>query len=242
MRRLNARKRDDSKIVKMDPTKLQVRPSSRSNLFARNNAKNSSSKSKFWVSASLFLAFTLLVCYLFVLTTNLRSSVKRRYGIVIDGGSTGTRIHVFGYRVDGVFDFREEGSASMRVNPGLSAYAEDPDGAGRSLEELLAYGKNRVPRDQWGITEIRLMATAGLRILEVNVQNQILESCRRVLRSSGFNFRDEWASVITGIELLSLLHCLWIYVISNPYIVLLLILFRNAYRAMCDVSCGCIRL
>lgn len=26
----------------------------------------------------------------------------------------------------------------------------------------------------------------------------ILESCREVLRNSGFKFRDDWASVITG--------------------------------------------
>lgn len=200
MRRLNARKRDVSKISNMDPAKLHVRPSSRANLFARNNPKNSS-KSKWWVSISALLACALLLCYVFVFTRNLRSSLKRRYGIVIDGGSTGTRIHVFGYRVEGgygVFDFGEEGLASLKVNPGLSAYAEDPAGAGKSLMELLDYGKSQIPRDQWEVTEVRLMATAGLRMLEVDVQNQILDSCRSVLRSSGFKFRDEWASVITG--------------------------------------------
>lgn len=210
MRRLNARKRDDSKISDMDPTKLHVRPSSRSNLFARNNSKNSS-KSKWWVSVSALLAFAFLFCYLFVFTRNLRSSFKRRYGIVIDGGSTGTRIHVFGYRVEGgygVFDFGEEGLASLKVNPGLSAYADDPEGAGKSLVELLEYGKSRIPRDQWGVTEIRLMATAGLRLLELDVQNKILESCRRVLRSSGFKFQDDWASVITGSNFSSQpVHC-----------------------------------
>lgn len=201
MRRLNARKRHDSKISNMDSTKMHVRPSSRSNLFARTNPKNSS-KSKCWVSVTAVLSLALLFCYLFVFSQNFRSSLKRRYGIVIDGGSTGTRIHVFGYRVEGgygVFDFGEEGLASLKVNPGLSAYEEDPNGAGKSLVELLEYGKSRVPRDQWGVTEIRLMATAGLRMLELDVQNKILESCRRVLRSSGFKFEDEWASVITGL-------------------------------------------
>ena len=210
MRRLNARKRDVSKISNMDPAKLHVRPSSRANLFARNNPKNSS-KSKWWVSISALLACALLLCYVFVFTRNLRSSLKRRYGIVIDGGSTGTRIHVFGYRVEGgygVFDFGEEGLASLKVNPGLSVYAEDPAGAGKSLMELLDYGKSQIPRDQWEVTEVRLMATAGLRMLEVDVQNQILDSCRSVLRSSGFKFRDEWASVITGMNFSSqLVNC-----------------------------------
>ncbi|XP_038890148.1 probable apyrase 6 [Benincasa hispida] len=199
MRRLNARKRDDSKVPDMDPTKLHLRPSSRPNLFARTNSKNS--KSKWWVSLAALLAFAFFLFSLFVFARNLRNSLKRRYGIVIDGGSTGTRIHVFGYRVEGgygVFDFGEEGLASMKVNPGLSAYVQDPDGAGKSLVELLEYAKSRVPRDQWGVTEIRLMATAGLRLLDLDVQNRILESCRLLLRSSGFKFQDEWASVITG--------------------------------------------
>nr|XP_028962438.1 uncharacterized protein LOC114826426 [Malus domestica] len=108
----------------------------------------------------------------------------------------------FGYGADGgngaVFDFGKDGLTSMRVNPGLSAYAEDPESAGGSLRELLEFGKGRVPKDLWAEMEIRLMARAGLRLLDLGVQNQILNSCRKVLRSSRFKFRDEWASVITG--------------------------------------------
>ncbi|KAI5081917.1 hypothetical protein GOP47_0001660 [Adiantum capillus-veneris] len=44
------------------------------------------------------------------------------------------------------------------------------------------------------------MATAGLRRLDVQVQESILESCRVTLRASKFKFRDDWASVITGID------------------------------------------
>lgn len=132
----------------------------------------------------------------------------KKYGIVIDGGSTGTRIHVFGFELDGggrpVFDFGKNGLGAMRVSPGLSSYAEDPNRAGGSLVELLEFGKSRVPKEHWGDTEVRLMATAGLRRLELRVQEAILESCRRVLRVSGFQFRDSWASVITGIGLITL--------------------------------------
>lgn len=88
--------------------------------------------------------------------------------------------------------------ASVKVSPGLSAYLGDPEGAGRSLVELLEFGKGRVPRVQWGETEIRLMATAGLRLLDVGVAERILDSCRKVLRLSGFQFQDDWATVISG--------------------------------------------
>lgn len=42
------------------------------------------------------------------------------------------------------------------------------------------------------------MATAGLQLLESSLQDQILDSCRWVLQGFGFKFRNEWASVISG--------------------------------------------
>lgn len=184
----------------MDPIKLPIRPSTRSNLFTRNyNSKHN--KSGLLVLALISISFALLLCYLLVFGRSSRNSAKRKYGIVIDGGSTGTRIHVIGYRVENgnaVYNFGREGLGTMRVNPGLSSFADDAYGAGASLKELLDFGKGRVPREHWGQTEIRLMATAGLRLLEPKLQDRILESCRQVLRSSGFKFRDEWASTITG--------------------------------------------
>ncbi|KAE8800498.1 Nucleoside-diphosphatase mig-23 [Hordeum vulgare] len=47
-------------------------------------------------------------------------------------------------------------------------------------------------------TEVRLMATAGLRLLEESVREAILVSCRNALRASGFRFEDSWAKVIPG--------------------------------------------
>jgi apyrase len=44
------------------------------------------------------------------------------------------------------------------------------------------------------------MATAGLRLLDAAVADSVLEACRDVLRQSGFQFKDEWATVISGAE------------------------------------------
>ncbi|RDX92835.1 putative apyrase 6 [Mucuna pruriens] len=192
MRRSNARTRADSNRSEMDhPIKT------RSTKFFVRNPKPAPSRSicshtTFLVS--LAFAFLLLLSYY----AFSPSSARFRYRIIVDGGSTGTRVHVFKYRLDRALDFGKEGLASMRVNPGLSAFAEDPDGAGGSVSELVEFAKGRIPRESWGEAEIRLMATAGLRMLHAEAQHKILESCRKVLRSSGFNFRDEWASIITG--------------------------------------------
>ncbi|GFS43203.1 hypothetical protein Acr_00g0084190 [Actinidia rufa] len=87
------------------------------------------------------------------------------------------------------FNFGENGLGSMRVNPRLSFFTEG---------ELLQFGKKRVPKEYLGETEIRLMATVRLRMLDLGVQAWILESCRKFLRDSGFKFQDDWASVISG--------------------------------------------
>ncbi|KAK8508138.1 hypothetical protein V6N13_055590 [Hibiscus sabdariffa] len=181
----------------MDPIKLQLRSNSRSTaLFSRNPRQTKTLPSFIAVSIAISLALFVSV-YVFLFFS--KDSVK--YSIIIDGGSTGTRIHVFRYKVDGdknpAFDFKE-GLETLKVNPGLSAYAEDLEGAADSLKELLEFGRRKVPKSQWGETEIRLMATAGMRLLDNEVQEMILEQCRKVLRVSGFKFRDVWASVITG--------------------------------------------
>ncbi|XP_076911801.1 putative apyrase 6 isoform X2 [Bidens hawaiensis] len=212
MRRSNARKVDSPpeidnnnnnnnssmKAAKFRPNSSSLRST---NLFSRTNHPKPQSqvtKSNIFVIGFVTLAFV-TSCYFYL---SSRTPVEKRCRIVIDGGSTGSRIHVFEYYVtDGgpVFDFSgESGLGSMRVSPGLSAFAEDPDRAGESVVELLEFARKRIVKEDWGKTEVRLMATAGLRMLDLSVQERILEACRKVLRSSGFVFRDDWASVISG--------------------------------------------
>lgn len=89
----------------------------------------------------------------------------------------------------------------MKIRPGLSSYAEDPERAGESLRELVEFGREKVGMERLGETDIRLMATAGLRMVEEGAREMILESCRKVLKGSGFRFRDDWASMISGMRL-----------------------------------------
>ncbi|ONK65260.1 uncharacterized protein A4U43_C07F35310 [Asparagus officinalis] len=149
---------------------------------------------------TLLLSASSAIAVLILLLFPSRSPPK--FSIVIDAGSTGTRIHVFGYKTRPgsatPFEIDLGSTAEMKVRPGLSAFAGDPGRAGESLRELVEFGRERVGRGNLGETEIRLMATAGLRMVGDGVKERILESCRGVLRGSGFRFRDDWASVISG--------------------------------------------
>nr|AAK62457.1 putative nucleoside triphosphatase [Arabidopsis thaliana] len=209
MRRSHARSRvknSSSSKSDMDPIKFQIRsgnraPSSSSTYtLTKPNSKHAKSNLLLTVGSISVVLGVLFLCYSILFSGgNLRGSL--RYSVVIDGGSTGTRIHVFGYRIESgkpVFEFRGANYASLKLHPGLSAFADDPDGASVSLTELVEFAKGRVPKGMWIETEVRLMATAGMRLLELPVQEKILGVARRVLKSSGFLFRDEWASVISG--------------------------------------------
>ncbi|XP_072980663.1 probable apyrase 6 [Typha angustifolia] len=201
MRRPNARPQSPDSATattEMDSPKPHRRPPPSSRVSFLSRISSSGPKRRHG-GILLLLAAAAAVALFFIFS---RILISPRFGIVIDGGSTGTRIHVFGYRAGWgsvpVIDL--EVTSSMKATPGLSKYTEDVDGAGKSLVGLLEFAKGRVPRDRWGETEVRLMATGGLRLLEAGVVERILESCRKVLRGSGFRFRDDWASVISGTD------------------------------------------
>lgn len=89
---------------------------------------------------------------------------------------------------------------SMKVKPGLSAFADDPSKAGASLGPLLDYAMTKVPTKLQPITPIFLKATAGLRMLSNSSQNAILASCRTTMATYPFFFLPSWVSVISGAD------------------------------------------
>ncbi|RWW69874.1 hypothetical protein BHE74_00022504 [Ensete ventricosum] len=192
---------DPRSVPIMDAPKFPTRPPAAR--FFSFPTKNPSSAHKphsrsLWLSIASSVVFVVLV---YLAAASRSPPPPLRFGIIIDAGSSGTRIHVFGSKGEsGAIPSLVPGStAVMRVTPGLSSFSGDPERAGASLEELLEFAKGKVAKDRWRDTEVRLMATAGLRMVDMGSRERILESCRRVLRLSGFRFKNEWATVIPGI-------------------------------------------
>jgi hypothetical protein len=127
------------------------------------------------------------------------AATERRHCVILDAGSTGTRVHVYTYElVDGSGSVRLLNDTLGKAEPGLSSFADAPHTAGESLLELLELARATVPASCRGSTPVHLMATAGLRALGGGVADQILVSVRRTLAASGFDARDEWVSILTG--------------------------------------------
>ena len=127
------------------------------------------------------------------------SSSSSDWLVMIDAGSTGSRVHVHSYRwAAGAALPAIDPSVSVKVKPGLSSFADSPRDAAASIAELVDKAKQTVPRERWASTPIHLQATAGLRSVREQQARDVLAQVRQGLRQSGFLFQDDWALIISG--------------------------------------------
>ncbi|XP_077991971.1 ectonucleoside triphosphate diphosphohydrolase 4-like isoform X2 [Glandiceps talaboti] len=133
------------------------------------------------------------------------------YGIVIDAGSSGTRVFVYFWprhtgspkellQIQQMRD-RNRQPVVKKIKPGLSAYADNPDGASESLKPLLNYAADHIPLVKHQETPLYVLATAGLRMLTDSQQTAILDDIRNdVPKDFNFLFSETHAEVISGKE------------------------------------------
>ncbi|KAI9769007.1 MAG: Guanosine-diphosphatase [Geoglossum umbratile] len=109
-----------------------------------------------------------------------------QYAIVIDAGSTGSRIHV--YRFNNCADTPELEGEEFKMTEkkpdgsGLSSY-DIPEEAAESLDPLMEVAMRTVPDDMKSCTPIVVKATAGLRQLGAQKSELILEAVRHRLET-----------------------------------------------------------
>ncbi|ORY16791.1 nucleoside phosphatase family-domain-containing protein [Clohesyomyces aquaticus] len=130
---------------------------------------------------------------------------KWRYGVVLDAGSSGTRVHV--YRWLNSDTARAQASETQlqslpvletdkkwikKVHPGISTFGDNPEDVGPDhLEKLLTHALKYVPLDEVPNTPLFLLATAGMRILPPPKRKVILaEVCDFARRTTQFQLPD----------------------------------------------------
>ena len=112
-----------------------------------------------------------------------------RYAIVIDAGSTGSRVHIFKFAVDVVGQMQLQFDKFDQLKPGLSSYAAEPTKAAESLAPLLDLAEKTVPAELHASTAIMVGATAGLRMVGTEAAEAILAEVRAYLRKRPFKVR-----------------------------------------------------
>lgn len=78
------------------------------------------------------------------------------YNIVLDAGSTGSRIHIFKFKRENQ-QLLLQSDGFHQLKPGLSSYADDPQAAANSLKPLLDEALKVVPQEQ----QVRLRRLAA---------------------------------------------------------------------------------
>uniref|UniRef100_A0A2P2M7Z2 Adenosine diphosphatase n=2 Tax=Rhizophora mucronata TaxID=61149 RepID=A0A2P2M7Z2_RHIMU len=128
---------------------------------------------------------------------NLKGS--KNYAVIFDAGSSGSRVHVFcfDHKMDLVY-IGKDLELFIQIKPGLSAYAKDPRAAADSLVTLLDKAEGAVPKDLRSKTPVRVGATAGLRALEGDASDRILQAVRDLLRDKS-NLKSD-ANAVTVLD------------------------------------------
>ncbi|KAF7184929.1 putative guanosine-diphosphatase [Pseudocercospora fuligena] len=110
-----------------------------------------------------------------------------QYALMIDAGSTGSRIHVYRFNncgptpelEDEVFKITEKKEGGS----GLSSYKSDAEGAAKSLDVLMDVAVEKVPDKLKSCTPVAVKATAGLRKLGPEMSDAILKAVRHRLET-----------------------------------------------------------
>ncbi|KAG0203194.1 Golgi apyrase [Mortierella sp. NVP41] len=131
---------------------------------------------------------------------------NRQFGIVIDAGSSGSRLHIYSWidrrhilqttphsQIAGILPTIEPGVESdsvhasdwtTRIEPGIADFKDRPADVGEHLEPLLEHALNIIPESEISRTPIYVLATAGLRLLQDDIREQILANTCSYIRDN----------------------------------------------------------
>ncbi|TKY90776.1 hypothetical protein EX895_000774 [Sporisorium graminicola] len=105
-----------------------------------------------------------------------------QYALMIDAGSTGSRIHVYRFNYCSASPELEH-EHFEKITGGLSDYGTNPAAAADSLRPLLKSALEQVPHSLRKCTPVAVKATAGLRLLPGKQAEDIIKAVRHMLEN-----------------------------------------------------------
>ncbi|KEY66593.1 hypothetical protein S7711_01887 [Stachybotrys chartarum IBT 7711] len=135
--------------------------------------------------------------------TRLLMGKHSQYGVVLDAGSSGTRVYVYKWKnpfVSQKYAKTDELQnlpqlklkETKKIHPGVSTFAENVAAVGPThLQTLIDIAIDEVPADKIPDTPIFLMATAGVRFLPKGQQTALLQNiCTYLKATTRFSLPD----------------------------------------------------
>jgi len=113
------------------------------------------------------------------------------YSLVADAGSTGTRMYLF--HMSSNKDDEAQGEVKITdvgKGPALSSFQDSPGRALEAVASQLTKAKDLIPESVHKSVPVSVFATAGMRLLPVNVQHAIYDGLKTGLLNAGFPFNE----------------------------------------------------
>ncbi|XP_065175882.1 ectonucleoside triphosphate diphosphohydrolase 7-like isoform X1 [Sycon ciliatum] len=142
------------------------------------------------------------------IATTSNTADAKRYAIVIDAGSSGSRVYVYewpstsnGRSLLSLKQKTDENGklVTMKTEPGLSSFRSTPQRAYSSLVPLLKLAASHIPSELHPTTNIYVLGTAGLRLVPARERNAILAAVfSRIRAQYRFNIQADHVRVISG--------------------------------------------
>ncbi|KAJ1690629.1 hypothetical protein LUZ63_014784 [Rhynchospora breviuscula] len=168
--------------------------------------------------ASFFILFYFFSGYF----SNLFSGGSSEYSVILDCGSTGTRVYVYEWSVvkseKGRPNFPiairslpetplkptnlKSGRAYQRMEtePGFDKLVRNESGLRSAINPLLSWAEKQIPQHAHRKTPVFLYATGGVRKLPVPDSDWILNKAWGILKNSSFSCTRDHVKTITGME------------------------------------------
>ncbi|XP_018644327.1 guanosine-diphosphatase, putative [Schistosoma mansoni] len=137
--------------------------------------------------------------------------VGQNYIIIVDAGSSGSRMFVYTWQIkaeslSGLEDVEIlkdvlGNPVVKKKSPGLSSFADKLSDIRDYISALLDYAESHIPRSSQPNTPLFIMATAGMRLLTQTNQDAIWRNVRSHVKSTyKFQFEETYAYTISGVE------------------------------------------
>ncbi|OBA22007.1 hypothetical protein METBIDRAFT_144634 [Metschnikowia bicuspidata var. bicuspidata NRRL YB-4993] len=129
--------------------------------------------------------------------------MSHQYGIVIDSGSSGSRVHVYRWPAPAAQNtaataaqqaavrhappaVSQDPGWTMKISPGVASFASRPRAVWKlHYRQLVRFAEAIVPAAQLATTPVYILSTGGMRLLPARQRQAILaETCRAVQRHS----------------------------------------------------------
>lgn len=213
----------DDSLIHLKQAHLLERGNGGSSFSKEKGSPKSHNAQKKWVCVlmvllCLVLLSTLVFALQFLYTR--WSLGKMKYHVVLDCGSTGTRVYVY----QASFSDRKDGSLPillkslpeeplikhssksgraynrMETEPGFDKLVHNIAGLRKAIKPLIKWAEKQIPRDAHKATSLYLYATAGVRRLPSSDSQWLLNNAYSILKTSPFLCQRESIKIISGME------------------------------------------